>query len=448
MANVVDIYPLSPIQQGILFHSLYSPESGVYMVQTHCVLHPAPDVSAFERAWNEVIKRHDIFRTAFEWKEVDEAVQVLYDQAEISLTQFDWRGQSNSEQRERLQEYLVTDRRRGFDFSVPPLMRLTLINLDDESSQFIWTVHHLLMDTWSEVLLFNEFSSFYNAFADGRTLQTEPAPSYRDYVKWIKEQDLSEADAFWRQSLKGFEAPTQFGTARNSRSETRETYESQQISLSVETTIALQALARQQEVTLNTVTQGAWALLLSHYSGESDVVFGVTVSGRPFSLAGAEYIIGPFLNTLPMRVQLPPDVTLSAWLQDIQMRSADLLQFEYSPLVRVQGLSEVQGGLPLFESIYVFHSAPVDLLQSEKQPSDSTLSISDLQTIQNSNYRFCLVVSPGRQLTLQIVYDSSAFNSTTTARMLEHLRNLLARHDCSTNGATLRSAVALGGGTS
>ena len=192
------------------------------------------------------------------------------------------------------------------------------------------------------------------------------------------------------------------------------------------TSTALQALARQQEVTLNIVTQGAWALLLSHYSGESDVVFGVTVSGRPFSLAGAEYIIGPFLNTLPMRVQLPPDVTLSAWLQDIQMRSADLLQFEYSPLVRVQGLSEVQGGLPLFESIYVFHSAPVDLLQSEKQPSDSTLSISDLQTIQNSNYRLCLVVSPGRQLTLQIVYDSSAFDSATTARMLEHLRNLLA----------------------
>src|SRR5829696_9755058 len=116
MANVVDIYPLSPIQQGILFHSLYSPESGVYMVQTHCVLRPSPDVSAFERAWNEVIKRHDIFRTAFEWKEVEDAVQVLYEHAEISQTQLDWRGQSKSEQRERLQEYLVIDRRRGFDF--------------------------------------------------------------------------------------------------------------------------------------------------------------------------------------------------------------------------------------------------------------------------------------------------------------------------------------------
>src|SRR5690349_642668 len=198
MPNVIDSYPLSPIQQGILFHSLYSPESGVYVVQTHCVLHPSPDVSAFERAWNEVIKRHDIFRTAFEWKEVDDAVQVLYDHAEILLTQLDWRGRSKPEQRERLQEHLVAERRRGFDFSVPPLMRLTLIKLDDESSQFIWTVHHLVMDTWSEVLLFAEFSSFYQALVEGRTVSAARAPSYRDYVKWIQEQDLSEADSFWR----------------------------------------------------------------------------------------------------------------------------------------------------------------------------------------------------------------------------------------------------------
>lgn len=427
MANVVDIYPLSPIQQGILFHSLYSPESGVYMVQTHCVLHPLPDVSAFERAWNEVIKRHDIFRTAFEWKEVDDAVQVLYDQGEISLTQLDWRGQSKPEQRQRLQEYLVTERRHGFDFSVPPLMRLTLIELDDESSQFIWTVHHLLMDTWSEVLLFREFWSFYHAFAEGRTLAAEPVPSYRDYVKWIKEQDLSEADTFWRQLLKGFEAPTPLPTSRTARtfrSETRQTYESQQITLSVETSTALQSLARQQEVTLNTVTQGAWALLLSRYSGESDVVFGVTVSGRPFSLEGAESIIGPFLNTLPLRVQLDPEMTLSAWLQELQLRATDLLMFEYSPLVRVQKLSDVQNGLPLFESIYVFESAPVNP-SGKHESSNGKLVIRDLETIQNSNYTIAVLVAPGRQLSLEILYESSALAGKTVVRLLEHLRNLL-----------------------
>ena len=425
MANVVDTYPLSPIQQGILFHSLYSPESGVYVVQTHCVLHPSPDVSAFERAWNEVIKRHDIFRTAFEWKEVDDAVQVLYDHAEISLTQLDWRGRSKSEQREQLQEHLVAERKRGFDFSVPPLMRLTLIKLDDESSQFIWTVHHLVMDTWSEVLLFAEFSSFYQALVEGRTVSAARAPSYRDYVKWIQEQDLSEADSFWRQLLKGFEAPTPLRRSPTPRSETQPTYESRQISLSVETSAALQALARQQEVTLNVVTQGAWALVLSRYSADGDVLFGVTVSGRPFSLEGAELIIGPFLNTLPLRVQVHPEMTLSAWLRELHSRSTDLRMFEYSPLVRVQKLSDVQNGSPLFESIYVFESAPVNPSRKRPESTNGRLAIRDLETIQNSNYPIAILVSPGPQLSLEILYDSSAFAAATILRMLEHLRNLL-----------------------
>ena len=425
MRNVVDIYPLSPIQQGILFHSLYSPESGVYMVQTHCVLHPSPDVTAFERAWNEVIKRHDIFRTAFEWKDVDDAVQVLYDDAGISLTKLDWRDLSQAEQRQRLQEYLITERKRGFDFSAPPLMRLALIKLDDESSQFIWTVHHLLLDTWSEALLFREFSTFYHAIVEGRTFSTEPAPSYRDYVKWIDEQDHSEADTFWRQLLTGFAAPTPLAKSRALRSDTEQIYQSQQISLSVETSAALQSLARQQEVTLNVVTQGAWALLLSRYSGETDVVFGVTVSGRPFSLDGAESIIGPFLNTLPLRVQIDPEMTLSAWLRELQLRSTDLRMFEYSPLVRVQQLSDVPNGSPLFESIYVFESAPVNPSQKRNEASNGRLAIRDLETIQNSNYPIAVLVAPARQMTLEILYDSSAFAAQTVARMLEHLRNLL-----------------------
>ncbi|MFZ0319876.1 MAG: amino acid adenylation domain-containing protein [Candidatus Sulfotelmatobacter sp.] len=427
MPGVIDLYPLSPIQQGILFHSLFSKESGVYMVQTHCVLHPSPDVSAFEQAWNEVVRRHAIFRTAFEWEGLDDAMQVVYDDATISLTQLDWRAQSVAEQNERLREYLAADRLRGFDFSAPPLMRLALIKLDDTSSQFVWTVHHLLTDTWSEMLLFGEASALYEAFCEKSIVNTDPAPSYRDYIKWIQTQDLSEADAFWRRQLQGFQSPTPLGIRQTPslRSAAEQAYESQQITLSTEMTSALQSLARQHEVTLNTLTQGAWTVLLSHYSGENDIVFGLTVSGRPFSLPGAEFIIGPFLNTLPMRVQLGSDVTLSAWLRDLQALSADLLQFEYSPLLRVQGLSNVQSGSQLFESIYVYQSAPVNLLHRGKESTNHRLEIRDLQTVQNSNYPLCVLVTPARQLLLQITYDSSAFSQLAIGRMLEHLRNLL-----------------------
>jgi amino acid adenylation domain-containing protein len=425
MPRIVDIYPLSPIQQGILFHCLLNPESGVYIVQTSCALHPRPDVSAFERAWNEVVMRHDTLRTAFEWQELDDAVQVVYDHAEISITQLDWRGQSPAEQRRRLQEFLIAERSRDFDLSAPPLMRLTLITLDDESSQFIWTIHHLLIDTWSEALLFAEISAFYNTFCQGKSIHADPAPSYRDYIKWIQQQDLSESDSFWRRLLQGFQSPTPIGTNRTFCSQTEHIYESQQITLPVETTSALQQLARQHELTLNTFTQGTWALLLSHYSQENDIAFGVTVSGRPFSLPRAEYIIGPFLNTLPMRVRLHPNAMLVDWLRELQALSADIRQFEYSPLVRVQKLSDVRAGSELFESIYVFESAPVNPSQIDAEPGNDRLAIRDSQTVQSSNYPLSIVVTADRQLSLRVIYDSAAFALPTVARMLQHMRNLI-----------------------
>ncbi|HEX8474859.1 MAG TPA: amino acid adenylation domain-containing protein, partial [Pyrinomonadaceae bacterium] len=425
--NVEDLYPLSPLQQGLFFHTLYAPTSGVYVEQLSCTLRGALDVEAFKQAWQQVVDRHPVLRTAFVWKELAEPIQVVRQRVKLPCVEEDWRGQSPVEQQEHLQAYLKADRERGFDLSKAPPLRVALFRLSDDSFHFLWSYHHLVLDGWCTPLVLREVFAFYEAFSQRRDISLERSRPYRDYIAWLRKQDLSKAEAFWRETLKGFSAPTPLSVDKTPErqtgdSEPQEEYREQQISLTTETTSALQSLARGQQLTLNTLMQGAWALLLSRYSGERDVVFGVTVSGRPAELAGVETMVGLFINTLPVRVKIDDRESLSAWLKQLQERQVELRQFEYSPLVQVQGWSEVARGVPLFESLLVFENYPVDA--SFKQQL-AQLSIDNVHKIERTNYPLTLLAVPGTELLLHISYDRRRFSDATIKRMLGHLSTLL-----------------------
>ncbi|RMF35672.1 MAG: non-ribosomal peptide synthetase, partial [Chloroflexi bacterium] len=282
--NIEDIYPLSPMQQGMLFHSLYAPETGVYFEQSSWTLRGPLDVPAFERAWQQVMDRHPVLRTAFLWEGLEEPLQVVYRRVDLPLEKLDWRGLPEAEQAERLAAFLQADRERGFNLAEPPLIRLTLIRTAEEAYQFVWSHHHSLMDGWSQPILVREVFTLYEALRRGQIISLPPARPYRDYIAWLQAQDRAKAEAFWREMLAGFTAPTPLTVdvppARSRPAEGQDDYAMQRILLPAETRAALDALARKHQLTLNTLVQGAWALLLSRYSGEDDVVFGATVSGR------------------------------------------------------------------------------------------------------------------------------------------------------------------------
>lgn len=422
--NIEDFYPLSPLQQGMWFHSLYAPETGAYVEQLTCTVQGSLNVPAFERAWQRVVARHPVLRTAFIGEALKEPVQVVHRQVSLSLEQHDWRGLSPTEQEARIEAFLEANRRRGFNLAEVPLMRLALMRLADDAHQFVWCYHHLLLDGWSTRLLLKEVFAFYEAFCRHQNLELKPVRPYRDYIVWLRQQDLKAAEAFWRQTLKGFTAPTPLvvdhALARALDGEAK-SYEEQCRRLSAATTAALQALARQNQLTLNTLVQGAWALLLSRYSGESDVVFGTTVSGRPVDLLGSDAMIGLFINTLPVRVQVPPTAPLLPWLKEFQAQQVELRQYEYSPLVQVQGWSEVSRGVPLFESLLVFESGADDwsVVQS------GGLRILNARAVEITNYPLTLVAAPGPQLSLRISYDGRRFDAATISRMVGHLQTLL-----------------------
>ncbi|WP_423782433.1 amino acid adenylation domain-containing protein, partial [Fischerella thermalis] len=423
MKNIADFYPLSPMQQGILFHCLADPKSGVYFDQFSCTIEGNLNIAAFHRAWQQVLNRHSILRTCFLWEGLKEPVQVVHRQVKLPFVHQDWRHLSSVAQQEQIEAFLPSDRCQGFNLTVAPLMRLLLIQLTDHSYHFIWSSHHLLLDGWSVPLIFQEVLAFYKTFAQGQTLFLPSPRPYRDYIVWLQQQNLFEAETFWRQTLKGFTAPTKIGENQNNQQTSTDNYKEQQLRLQASTTAALQSLAQKHQLTLNTLVQGAWALLLNRYSGEADVLFGVTVSGRPAALPKAESMVGLFINTLPFRVEVDPEAFLLPWLKQVQVQQVETRQYEYSPLVEIQGWSEVNRGLPLFESILVFENYPVDISLSEP---GLDLAIKNFRSIEQTNYPLTLSVIPGRELLLTIAYnEGERFAAATIERMLGHLATLL-----------------------
>lgn len=432
MKNVEDFYPLSPMQQGMLFHSLLAPDSGVYVGQLSCVLCGDLDSGAFERAWQRVVERHPILRTTFVSADLKEPIQVVHRSVTLPLEQHDWRDLPPHAQAAQLDAWLHADQQRGFKLTAPPLLRLTLIRLSSASYQFIWTYHHLLFDGWSLPLILHEVFALYQAFA---RLPAGTTPSdqqlglplvrpFRSYIAWLKKQNLAEAETFWRQKLAGVGAPTSLVVdhAPDAAAESPGSYAELGTFLSTGTTSALHALARSRRLTLNTLVQGAWALLLSRYNGEHDVVFGATVSGRPPELPGAEQMIGLLINTLPVRVRCTPDTPIRAWLAEIQAQQLELRQYEWTPLVQIQGWSEIPRSLPLFESILVFENTPV---ASAVGGEAGRLNVAEIHSVQQTNYPLTVVAEPGEQLNLRIAYDGLRFDQLTIKRILGHLQTIL-----------------------
>ncbi|MDZ8262380.1 amino acid adenylation domain-containing protein [Nostoc sp. ChiQUE01b] len=431
--NIEDIYELSPMQQGMLFHKIAAPNSVVYFEQACFSLQTQLNVLAFQKAWQRIVDRHTILRTSFYWDNLDKPYQVVHQQVDLPWEFQDWRQLSLQEQQKQLKAFLKADGDRGFELSQAPLIRLTLIQVADNTYEFVFSFHHILMEGWSINWLWKEFYEFYNAFCQGQDLYLEAPRPYREYIAWLQQQDLNQAEAFWRQKLKGFTLPTPIivGKSSASFSDQKENYQRQEVSVSATMTTALKSFARKHQITLNILIKGAWALLLNRYNQESDIVFGSTSSGRPTALADAESMIGLFINTLPLRVQVQSNAYLSPWLKKLQAEEVQMREYEYSPLLKIQQWSEIPRGLQLFDSILIFDNELVDynqgmLAQSigvvESQLLDQSRSLFDW-----TNYPLTVKVVPKLDLlNLCISYDTRRFDSATITRMLGHFQTLLS----------------------
>lgn len=422
--DIESIYPLSPTQEGILFHTLYESESTIYFEQFQLTIHGSLDPDIFERAWQLLVERHSALRTLFVWKNRKQSVQVVRKEVNLPWSNFDWRMFSKQEQEICLNSFLDSDRKQGFELDKAPLMRFALVRVADETYEFVWSFHHLLVDGWSWPIIFKELFALYESIQNGQQLYLAPSRPFRDYINWLQQQDLAGARAFWQQNLEAFTAPTPLIVERaiGQSSHQQQNIEVRSQHLSAETTTTLKSFAQQHHLTLATLVQAAWGLLLSRYSGESDVVFGTTVSGRPASLSGVESMVGLFINTLPARLKIPDTTDLLTWLGLLQQEYIEREQYSYTPLVDIQGVSEVPRNQLLFESIVVFENYPVNVTL---QQLPGNLSIGELQDRGQTNYPLTVVAIPGEEMTVKICYDRDRFDADIIDRMAGHFLTLL-----------------------
>ncbi len=426
--SVEDIYPLTPTQAGMVFHTLSHGDQDrddqhLYLEQTAFVLDGVTDVALLAAAWQHVFDRTPVLRSSVAWEGMTEPLQVVHRDVTMPVSHLHWRGLSEAERRERLRQLLTRDRAKGFDLATAPLARLTLAELSDTEVQVVWTFHHVLLDGWSAFQVFSDVFTCHAALRrhDGDLGLPSRRP-FRDYLGWLQTRDDRLAEEHWRGVLSGLSAPTPLpydrvpAHAHASRSSDRVSGD-----LGEAESSRLYEFARRHHLTVNALVQGAWALLLSRCSGERDVCFGVTVSARPADLPGVDEMTGIFINTLPLRVEVPSSAGVVEWLQELQAAQAESRRFDHVALARLQSWSDVPGGTSLFDSIVVFENYPVD----DEAAATHGLRLRELQAVETTNYALTVVAHPGRRLSIALGYDPAVFDVATVEGLAARLVRVL-----------------------
>lgn len=416
--QVQDMYYLSPMQEGMLFHTLHHQEKGFYVEQMDMNVKGTLRHDLLEKSMNIIVERYDIFRTVFLHEKVKRPVQVVLKNRPFQLDVVDIQDLSESEQLERIDRFKQKDQLRGFDLSKDLLMRASVFQTGPSSYRWIWSYHHILLDGWCFGLVVQELFAIYHALLHDIPYRLEPVKPYKEYIQWLEKQDKQASLEYWTQSLAGFEGQSTF---KEQRKQTNE-HELGEIewAMSKEETAALSELALQQNATLSSALQSAWSILLSRYQRSNDVLFGTVVSGRPADLAGVDRMVGLFINVIPRRIQLTDQMTFRSLLSETQQQSLAAEPHQYIPIYDIQAKA---GQQQLIDHIVVFENVPA--AKKDEQESLLGFTVEDMNVYEKSNYDLNLLASPGEQLQLKLAFNQRAFDPAFVHKLKDQLTLLI-----------------------
>ncbi|RML46063.1 Pyoverdine sidechain peptide synthetase IV, D-Asp-L-Ser component, partial [Pseudomonas savastanoi pv. glycinea] len=409
-AQIEDIYPLAPMQQGMLFHTLFEQDAGNYINQMRVEV-SGLDVPRFRAAWQATLDAHEVLRSGFV-SHLEQSLQVVLRNVSMPFVELDARAQSG----EWIDDWANADRQQGFDLARGPLLRLAVLRTGEQTHQLIYTSHHILMDGWSSSRLLGEVLQRYS----GQTLPRQVS-RYRDYIEWLQRQDAALSERFWTGQLAELDEPTRLVQAFKASGSEQGHGDYLQL-IDADGTRQLSEFAREQRVTLNTLVQSAWLLVLQRYTGQSSVTFGATVAGRPADLPGVEEQLGLFINTLPVIASPRPEQRVADWVQQVQAKNIALREHEHTPLYEIQRWAR-SAGEALFDNILVFENYPVS--EALQQSAPQGLVFGGLHTQEQTHYPLTLVVNLGETLSMRFSYARQHFSEQHMAQLSAHLSQVL-----------------------
>lgn len=444
--RVDSIYDTTPMQQGLLFHSLMDGSGASYTNQLYCDVVGELDVGAFHSAWQEVVRRHSVFRTRFVALDSETPQQLVLTNAPLFFAEEDWRGLSPQQQQGALQDYRYADKNAGFDLTKAPLIRVHLLRLAEDRYHLLWTHHHLLTDGWCTSLIFSEVMQAYAAFRADQTPELPTVVSYENYLAWLRRQDPKQAKLFWKKQLKSIGKGTLLDSIEIAGGNNNPDWDSGssdaygEVTFEVPSSLTkqLEAVASSNQSTLNVVLHLAWGYLLHRYQQDNTVVFGATVSGRPADVSGIEQIVGLFINTLPVRMDFYPELTIGELLRSHHRQNVARDEFAYLSLSEILQQRKSGDTGQLFDTLFVFENYPIDSALLEKLPENVGLHFDEIAAREHTSYGITLTVIQESELRVILSYQKARFEAERMQLLLKHFEQIL--HHIATASAQQRIA--------
>lgn len=423
--NIADIYPVTPLQNGMLYHTLTEQTQGMYVNQSLVDLHGQLNVTALELAWQWVIDQHAMLRTGFSWKHLDDPIQYVANEVSNDWRFIDWSEQALSGASQdvldtQFSQLAEQDIQHGFDITSAGLMKFKLVKMNQNHHSLIWTRHHLIVDGWCTSIILHDVQQAYSAICNHTQPALNSGRPYRDFIAWLNQRDTRESEQYWADCFAGYEnlarLPKPLVQSDCSQIEHSQT----QIlsSLSASSTQALKNVAAKNRLTLNSLCQAIWALTLQRYTGCNDLTFGVTSSGRPDELSGAENMVGVFITTIPLRADMDNSTNWSLLAQKLQSQMAESREHEHLPLSTIQRVSGQQS--ELFDNLLVFENYP-----GEQQPLTEELTLSVRETKERNNYPLTMVVVPHQQLDFRLEINPELLDLSVAKKLLADFESML-----------------------
>jgi amino acid adenylation domain-containing protein len=428
--HIKDIYVLSPMQEGILFHCLYEKDSPAYFEQMSYRLVGDLDIALVKRSMKVLFERHDILKTAFVYKNIKRPVQVVLKERKPEFYYEDLREKNMQDPGAYIREFKQKDKQRSFDLTKDVLLRIAILQLNNKNYEVIWSFHHIIIDGWSIGILISEFFEIYNGLYENRALRLSKVNPFRSYIQWLEEQDREKSKNHWRKYLEGYEEKALIPRSKGLK--TAEIgYKNEQLSFSLQKDISdkLNHLAVENQVSLNTIIQTLWGVLLAKYNRKQDVIFGAVVSGRPSEIEDVETMVGLFINTIPVRIGYEEKIRFNELVRRVQENAVSCAPHHYYPLAEIQSQSALKQDL--IDHIFAFENYPVvQRIEEMMEKTDTNyqrvrIEVTNVEIFEQTNYDFNLVVAPGNQLHLKIYYNTNAFDPFFIERIVGHYKQLI-----------------------